>query len=1375
MAATYEIKNGNLVFTGTNTPAPKASDTYFTGSGVVTGRGTPIGEPVYQTVREFDQPGYEKFVKEKQAKLEKAVEEEKIRKQLQLQRDIELQKQRAKGKQFFVKAVEKKPTILQPKIEAARQRQTVGRAEFARQGRERELGAYREAKVKEVQREVVEAEPRFWSERRVLAGYSSTPSGAETGMSSKQYAESMARYAAPEQLSVVQPKVDWSRVTVGQVQASGYQDISSWRRAVESGQATPPTMVAPSGVLGASATDITLASTQTPSIKTEEPKPLTLKEQIAQGEFWAALARGETQTAQQIASSNVEAIKKLQPLMYQRETYEAPKLGAYKPDFKPIKESTIPELLAEGQWVTAAQIAKQQLKQEPDKEVYGTDLGKLAASAGISFIEPALSIGQTITVLGAPILGLSKPTFTLYAGGKETKVLGTTETKQMFKDVGKSFLKSPESFARQMVTTTIEDYKANPTDFVSSQAGSYFLFKGIGTTIYKPLKLVGSNIKNITISKFKGIEQGFIFKSKLSPVMDVPFVKYKRLGNKQIGFVEDIHANLIAGDISLSGLKTGSKKLFQTRTFPEFPSIKGLEVGENVLAVQSPLGARWGLPVRGQTYFQPFKEMYLSARQFGSESFNKMAQTYERIGFSIFPKTQKTYLFLGEGKSVFTKGIKAGKTPVLKAKAVLKLSEFGKSGKFNIPAENILKIAEERQTALTSQGVLSSGQKVAGSTIKLKERLPTVRFYDVKKLPLGLSKFEGLQSIYEKSGLGRVWRKAEPFIVEPGRPRGRPPIITKVGQRIRPTAIVKEGEKYLLVQERTGQYGLLGGGQDYVFNPNYYKGSKIGLRGGRWVPEGITTTIEREAGEEIGVSLKGFKKISVGEIKSKPYVSNEGFVQQEVFKVYEANINKLKSAGFYAKQAKGFKSGEILGTKYFTKEELLSMPAEKLTGGTKEILNRYFGVLPKKKIITPGLEATSRLKTLKIIEGERVMAQLDYWKIINGKPNEIVLGNVMAFEQGKGYGRKLIELARQKFPEKELTIYTAIPSSRGFFKKVGFIEKEYLPGHPIYTIKGVKSMQKNIAEVELSPRELIRSVKPSDRVVKEYVKDVANIKYVSVVGGIRKVAPFVELPKIRKEKIGITKKSYVPKVKEPKYEVPSYKPSDYKPSYQPSYEPTTYVSSYVPSYKSPIYKSPEIPTYKIPTYTPPELPTYKIPPYEPTYIPPYTPLYKTPPYKPPYTPTYTPPYKPPTTPPPTITRTRYSKPIKQFSRIERQATQAFDVFVRKQGKLKLVAKGLPERLATLKGLQTVEKYTQRTAVLRKVGYTTIRDIPEISKRFEARFREPTQKSSLRKLGDKVLIEKSLAAISSYEEKLGIPYKAMRLKKQKTFLKNLTQY
>lgn len=691
-----------------------------------------------------------------------------------------------------------------------------------------------------------------------------------------------------------------------------------------------------------------------------------------------------------------------------------------------------------------------------------------------------------------------------------------------------------------VASTLLESVYSKPISFTGEFIGGYSGFKLAGK-VWKPVTLVGSNIKNVSLSKLSGIKQSFLYKAQHARLdgsifQDVPKISYKNGLN--IGFVDDIHINPVAGDVPLKKL-ISQGKLTQTRTFPEFESIKNLKTGQNVLAVQSPLGTRWGLPVRGQTYFQPFKDAYLSARQFGSENFQKSLQQYEKIKLSILPKTQKTYLFLGESKiniPPFVDLKKSGYSKKEIADLIKSFSSAKQGGQYNLAVENIIKRSTERQTALQSQGFLSSGQKVAGSNIKLIDQLPNARFYDTVNLPFGLSKVKPLQKAYEVSGIGRRWKVAEVFKVDLARPRGRPPILVDVGQRQRPTAIVQSGEKFLLVEERTGQLGLLGGARDPIFNPSYYAKTKIKQRGGRWILEDSIKAVQREAKEEIGFNLTGFKKAGVGVIKSKPYLANEGFLQQDIFNVFVA---KGKKGLFDSSVPKGLASGEIKSIQYLTKEQILSMPNKRFTSGTKEIFDRYFGKKPLQPI-----------------------------------------------------------------------------------------------------------------EVKLSPREVVQTVKISDKAVESYVKYFAPVKYYSVAQGVTGVGislggnfnvrePVVKVKQLDNLNYSVPK-DYVSK----RYPLPDY--YKYSSSYSGLYYPVEEVSTYTPKYSSKYsvpYSSGYIPPYE-PQDTPPYKPPYT-PPYNPPYTPPYNPPYKppyTPPYKPPYPTYYKPPYTPPHTPPNRLRKKAYDLP-----------------------------------------------------------------------------------------------------------------------------------
>ena len=123
--------------------------------------------------------------------------------------------------------------------------------------------------------------------------------------------------------------------------------------------------------------------------------------------------------------------------------------------------------------------------------------------------------------------------------------------------------------------------------------------------------------------------------------------------------------------------------------------------------------------------------------------------------------------------------------------------------------------------------------------------------------------------------------------------------------------------------------------------------------------------------------------------------------------------------------------------------------------------------------------------------------------------------------------------------------------------------------------------------------------------------------------------------------------------------------------------------------------------------------------------------------------------------------------------------QLYDVLVRKgkdpeTGKKRkisevLVAKGLPYPNAVNRGLRTVDKYSQRTAIIRKTNKKSKKQFfnEPLDKNLMGQFRQLSTKSKIKtKKGDIIFVEKSKHAISSYEEKQGIPYKAAKLAKAK---------
>jgi hypothetical protein len=110
---------------------------------------------------------------------------------------------------------------------------------------------------------------------------------------------------------------------------------------------------------------------------------------------------------------------------------------------------------------------------------------------------------------------------------------------------------------------------------------------------------------------------------------------------------------------------------------------------------------------------------------------------------------------------------------------------------------------------------------------------------------------------------------------------------------------------------------------------------------------------------------------------------------------------------------------------------------------------------------------------------------------------------------------------------------------------------------------------------------------------------------------------------------------------------------------------------------------------------------------------------------------------------------------------KRSKSLAFDVLVRKKGKFVQIGKGLPKNLALRIGSRAVdigELATARTFRLEASGFTNRPDIGLVNLE---QFRQPLGNSRLR--APNTYIEKSKYAISSQEEKIGIPGKARMIK------------
>jgi len=115
--------------------------------------------------------------------------------------------------------------------------------------------------------------------------------------------------------------------------------------------------------------------------------------------------------------------------------------------------------------------------------------------------------------------------------------------------------------------------------------------------------------------------------------------------------------------------------------------------------------------------------------------------------------------------------------------------------------------------------------------------------------------------------------------------------------------------------------------------------------------------------------------------------------------------------------------------------------------------------------------------------------------------------------------------------------------------------------------------------------------------------------------------------------------------------------------------------------------------------------------------------------------------------------------------VKKKGMLAYDVFVRRsvpKGKSKirgtLVSSGLPKNRALKKGLTTVDKYSDRTVIIKQKGTTKQKDIPKPKKLLQ-KFRRPRSKK-LQSKGRNVFVEKSRYAIDSITEKQGITYKGI---------------
>jgi len=111
--------------------------------------------------------------------------------------------------------------------------------------------------------------------------------------------------------------------------------------------------------------------------------------------------------------------------------------------------------------------------------------------------------------------------------------------------------------------------------------------------------------------------------------------------------------------------------------------------------------------------------------------------------------------------------------------------------------------------------------------------------------------------------------------------------------------------------------------------------------------------------------------------------------------------------------------------------------------------------------------------------------------------------------------------------------------------------------------------------------------------------------------------------------------------------------------------------------------------------------------------------------------------------------------------------QGYDSFVREKrfGVMQetQVSNNKPFYKATKQAMKEADEFTQRTVVIKKSGFTKEKDLKSVGS-IQKKFKKPALKSKLNKRGRLTLVEKSANAIDSRGEKLGIPYKSAKLKR-----------
>lgn len=607
-------------------------------------------------------------------------------------------------------------------------------------------------------------------------------------------------------------------------------------------------------------------------------------------------------------------------------------------------------------------------------------------------------------LLGGYLLGATAFSQRFFAGGlsfaTEPLVLaedisyGGIRTKQIWKTISEDPVGTLARIPGGLIAGAIQD----PGYFIGAAT--------TGASVEVALK--PNVVVKKAVSPFKSVSENFYYtlKGKLTgdkigtAIIKGENIPYTWVKGTKVYQVPDIH--LFDAPLDEIVTKTRGKFVKQTTTYPEVGGFYNLREGQKILYTGTP-EPHWGIPTKGAKYSMPSvdAESFYAATQFGGSGFKSGAVSQEsKVVFSPFKSG--TVQFVQETPIVMPKNI-----PKTKAGLVTEISKSKYSGKSIYAPENVLGISQEFQVISVPQQILISGQKVRGSAALIKKYLGKKFFYVEKKLPEPISGLKtkqlfvfglnipemslgkAIEKFYQRIGLGREYKTSKFFELEPKVPVGRPPLIQKVMQRPRVTGIVKEGEKFLFVEERTGTFNLPGGGLDPVLNELYYVGKKKPYAGwGRWVFEESIPALKREFKEEISIGLKNVRSVPI-RAKGKPYVSSQGFLQQDVLKVFEA-----EKTGALKVTEKAFKSGEIGSAKFLSLSEVLS--SENISSDIKNVISRYAKFKQKGKVFPVVKEkASSFVKDLGLRKSKTSVRGVDVgYALEYSKYTEITLSDL---------------------------------------------------------------------------------------------------------------------------------------------------------------------------------------------------------------------------------------------------------------------------------------------------------------------------------------------------------------------------------------------